>query len=363
MKLSKICFRARRSLIPVCFAFVIIHVQEVRAKTVLGQQLIIRNVRDLVGDATITVQGTGKIDHLVKNPPNPVNFTLEFNAGNGDNVPTDKFTNNIFQYGPTHIDIHTTVATYGAYGGAMRNSNILRSFDWKIGAWVALSEACNENIATCLPVSAKTIISVRDVELPPAETSPIQERAIPQATTISLELPTKRVAGSLFAETVSPSHSIQNLYSWELYTEEVLGVPKVAFGIVFGEPGVAPIFSDLAFSYGGDTCVLSSSSTTCSLSFVDSVIAGITSPANWLFDPATNSFISTTDIDFPTASVVNSTSPYNIVDGLPFADDSGIETVPAPLPLLGVGAALGFSRKLRKRIKSIKTPEVMSAID
>jgi hypothetical protein len=37
-------------------------------------------------------------------------------------------------------------------------------------------------------------------------------------------------------------------------------------------------------------------------------------------------------------------------------------TVPGPLPLLGLGAAFGFSRKLRKRIKTIKTPEVMSAI-
>ncbi len=36
--------------------------------------------------------------------------------------------------------------------------------------------------------------------------------------------------------------------------------------------------------------------------------------------------------------------------------------VPGPLPILGVGAAFGYSRKLRKRIKSSKLPEVMSAI-
>jgi hypothetical protein len=36
--------------------------------------------------------------------------------------------------------------------------------------------------------------------------------------------------------------------------------------------------------------------------------------------------------------------------------------VPGPLPLLGVGAAFGYSRKLRKRIKTNKTPEVLSAI-
>ena len=35
---------------------------------------------------------------------------------------------------------------------------------------------------------------------------------------------------------------------------------------------------------------------------------------------------------------------------------------PGPLPILGVGAAFGFSRKLRKRIKSGESPEVISAI-
>ncbi len=35
---------------------------------------------------------------------------------------------------------------------------------------------------------------------------------------------------------------------------------------------------------------------------------------------------------------------------------------PGPLPLLGVGAAFGFSRNLRKRIKTSKSPEVMSAL-
>jgi hypothetical protein len=37
--------------------------------------------------------------------------------------------------------------------------------------------------------------------------------------------------------------------------------------------------------------------------------------------------------------------------------------VPAPLPVVGAAAAFGYSRKLRKRLKISKTPEVMSAID
>ena len=39
-----------------------------------------------------------------------------------------------------------------------------------------------------------------------------------------------------------------------------------------------------------------------------------------------------------------------------------VNPVPGPLPLLGVGAAFGFSRNLRKRIKGSKSPGVMSAL-
>lgn len=39
-----------------------------------------------------------------------------------------------------------------------------------------------------------------------------------------------------------------------------------------------------------------------------------------------------------------------------------VNPVPGPLPLLGIGAAFGFSRNMRKRIKDSKSSEVMSAI-
>jgi hypothetical protein len=39
-----------------------------------------------------------------------------------------------------------------------------------------------------------------------------------------------------------------------------------------------------------------------------------------------------------------------------------VNPAPGPLPLLGVGAAFGFSRNLRKRIKTSKSPDVMSAL-
>ena len=40
----------------------------------------------------------------------------------------------------------------------------------------------------------------------------------------------------------------------------------------------------------------------------------------------------------------------------------GAHPVPGPLPILGVGAVLGFSRKLRKRINASKKPAMISTI-
>ena len=51
---------------------------------------------------------------------------------------------------------------------------------------------------------------------------------------------------------------------------------------------------------------------------------------------------------------------YNTIGPLPF--DYAPCPVPSPIPLLGAGAAFGYSRKLRKRIKTSKTSEVLSVI-
>jgi hypothetical protein len=48
--------------------------------------------------------------------------------------------------------------------------------------------------------------------------------------------------------------------------------------------------------------------------------------------------------------------------GCPGSCKGAVVQTPGPLPLLGVGAAFGFSRNLRKRIKGSKSPEVMSAL-
>jgi hypothetical protein len=49
--------------------------------------------------------------------------------------------------------------------------------------------------------------------------------------------------------------------------------------------------------------------------------------------------------------------------GCPGSCAGAIIPTPGPLPLLGVGAAFGYSRRIRKRIRDSKKPEVISAIN
>ena len=70
-----------------------------------------------------------------------------------------------------------------------------------------------------------------------------------------------------------------------------------------------------------------------------------------------------TDPNEPTSSVSILIGPSSfpiIPDSFGF-DDVRFVSVPGPLPLLGVGAAFCYSRKLRNRIRISKTADIMSA--
>jgi hypothetical protein len=83
---------------------------------------------------------------------------------------------------------------------------------------------------------------------------------------------------------------------------------------------------------------------TLSLSDTTSLLAGVD-----LFDATSAKVFSQLDLAGPESSAFTVFS----VERVP---------VPAPLPILGLGAAFGYSRRLRKRIKASKTPEVKNVI-
>jgi hypothetical protein len=79
-------------------------------------------------------------------------------------------------------------------------------------------------------------------------------------------------------------------------------------------------------------------------------------PCFYLFGSADTafSFVPSGPAGSPDTSTVN---PWATATAVPSA------AVPGPLPILGVAAALGYSRKLRKRIIRSKSYPVVSAID
>jgi hypothetical protein len=115
---------------------------------------------------------------------------------------------------------------------------------------------------------------------------------------------------------------------------------------------------DITLFHEGHSCGLAScSSDTSFLNSLQTIVS--TGPGgNWSFDPVIKGFTNNNSIalpDFMFTKSVGETGTFGISSE---GSDPGIE-VPGPLPILGVAAAFGYSRKLRKRLKSSKS-EVIS---
>lgn len=87
---------------------------------------------------------------------------------------------------------------------------------------------------------------------------------------------------------------------------------------------------------------------------------GVVTTYNWIGFSSDNTYI--LDFFFLGAALYERDSDPALRDYRSVEFSLRSTSVPGPLPLLGVGAAFGFSRKLRKRINVCKQP-VASAID
>jgi hypothetical protein len=115
--------------------------------------------------------------------------------------------------------------------------------------------------------------------------------------------------------------------------------------------GIVPDPFVVDLDYNGISCELSTCSTNPAFLSELSYIHGID---NWSLDP-NGDFIANKDIALPGVTVNQSaTLRAGFEQQAP-----GLEAVPGPLPVLGIAAAFGYTRKLRQRIKPSK-PEVIS---
>lgn len=156
-------------------------------------------------------------------------------------------------------------------------------------------------------------------------------------------IPFLRLNGDADGSITSPVPDLIDDGSFQPYS-----VISNMIGVAFTEPG-APL--DFAIAWNGR--------------YAFSTTGGIidrNSPPN---------FVSAAVCDVKTGDNININTFFSVFAG-GFAQSinvtstgSGstcVPSVPGPLPLLGVGAAFGYSRRLRKQIKTSKTQEVMSAI-
>jgi hypothetical protein len=122
---------------------------------------------------------------------------------------------------------------------------------------------------------------------------------------------------------------------------------------------------DLTLFYEGLSCGLATcSSDTSFLNSLQSIVS--TGPGgNWSFDPVLKVFTPNNDIGLPDFIYTNSISKEGngTFGASTQGSDPDVERVPGPLTILGIGAAFGFSRKLRKRIKNSESLQLAGAID
>lgn len=109
-------------------------------------------------------------------------------------------------------------------------------------------------------------------------------------------------------------------------------------------------------------CLLDSTSSSCDSTFVDTYRSAILS--QWHYEPTLLGYILDSPLLFPEIGyrfVGSASHPSYTTTSSTFYSDpaSGVEAVPVPLPVLGIGAAFGYTRRLRmlseRRRKHLET--------
>lgn len=148
----------------------------------------------------------------------------------------------------------------------------------------------------------------------------------------------------------------QEFFSVDIFATESLSTgldPTLHADFSFGTltPGY-----DLTLFYGGFSCGLSTCSSNPSfMNSLQSIIS--TGPTgNWEFDPIANRFINKNDITLPSLIYENPNSLSNLASFGASAEGSspGVERVPTPLPILGVGLSGALVKRLKISSRQLK---------
>ena len=218
----------------------------------------------------------------------------------------------------------------------------------------------------CQEITAFTELSVAGVTRR-GEIKPMPELSPQEVGTNSTPKTSYKLAPVIPSTTLGSSLESNVLDVLFFVKDTALGT-KPAVELVFGpkEPEKAESWTyQLEYEFNGLICILNPANSSCPYTFATSLSNYLTDESRWSYDPVNGSWSAIDYLTMPKLSatgLLGNNYPEDILTTTVSVPSNGLENVPSPLPILGVGAAFGYSRKLRKRIKTSKTPELMSPI-
>jgi hypothetical protein len=269
--------------------------------------------------------------------------------------------------GDSTVDVHLSGFFYDIYYNWDRIGTSDTFLKGTFHADAGVFPECTPSLVKCGPIGALARVSVGE-EKAQAKVGIVDDPVvIPKGNRVGIGSPAH------FNVSIAPSN----------FQDEVMRVMDLGLSTYLDTSGNSILKADWQFgpssdqlrsynvsiSYAGQTCTLTSATPDCTNAFLDTISSGFTALDFWSFDSGTKEYALLDDLAMPGfsyeyaggSSVTNEQS-LTVTSGAT-GQDNDTEQVPGPLPLLGVGVAFGYSRKLRKRIKTRKTPEAISAID
>ena len=312
----------------------------------------------------------GSLSPIGISPPTPpTQKQIDYSAVQLGAVGTSLSLGDDYDHGSSskHDFRVTTIQRDNVYD---KDENIISNpvTDWFGFGLVDLAAKCNnQDKKLCQDITAFTELSVAGVtrrgEIKPMPEPKPQELGTNSTTKASYKLAPVKPSTTLGARLES------NVLDVLFFVKDTALGTKPAVDLVFGPKESEKVESwtyQLEYEFNGLVCILNPVNTLCPEIFVTSLSNYLTDESRWSYDPVNESWSAIDYLSMPELSatgLLDNNYPEDSLTTTISIPSNGLEQVPAPLPLVGVGAAFSYSRKLRTRFKTSKTPEIMTAID
>jgi hypothetical protein len=247
------------------------------------------------------------------------------------------------------------------HGTSVEHGYIIKDFGrfFSLQPTVKLKPACIANFETCTFPIALTIARWKEEFATASDRG--KELQLSKLSSVKNNNFSQSIAEDKFKYSFSTGNIAQSelafFLAFEVFQPLTTSVPLLRANIGLG-PDLPSKYFAFDYTYGGKTCTIGPLLSTCDQAFVDDIKLGLEDPLMWTYDGLTQSFFLDSDLVLPNILARLLDDDFN---GSIFgfnenqsSSQSPEPEVPGPLPILGFFAALGYSHKLRKRIKDSK---------